>query len=87
MIRQALGEEVTKQIKAVENYFIEKQSPWVFNPYEENCILVVNDKTFEEVCAGMEDSGIMNPKDLSTFEFYSKIAYLNKKAEKINSKL
>lgn len=86
-IREALGEDVKGLIKAIEDYFVDKQKPWVFNPYEEDCILVINDKTFEEICAGMEDSGINNPKELTTFEFYSKIAYLNKKAEKLNSKL
>ena len=35
----------------------------------------------------MEESGIISPKSLSTFEFYGKVAYLNKKAEKLNSKL
>ena len=86
-IKEALGEKVADQIKSVEDYFLSKQKPWVFNPYDDDCVLVINDKTFEEICSGMEESGVGNPKELTTFEFYSKIAYLNKKAEKLNSKL
>ena len=87
MIRESLGENVKEQIKSVEDYFLDRQRPWVFNPFDEACVLVLNDKSFEEICSGMEESGIMSPKSLSTFEFYGKVAYLNKKAEKLNSKL
>ncbi len=47
----------------------------------------MNDKQFEEVCHALEEGAVVNPRMLSVFEFQSKIIFLQKKAEKLNSKL
>jgi hypothetical protein len=85
--RQALGEPVDQLLVNVADYFLRMQKPQVFNPFDENCILIQNDKSFEEVCNSMEDNGIQNVKSLTVFEFYSKLIFLEKKAEKMKSKL
>lgn len=87
MIRELMGDDVSKKIEYVKDYFIDKQKPSVFNPYEPDCYYVLNEKSFEEVCMMMEESGVTNPKDLTVLEFQSKINYLQKKSEKIKSTL
>lgn len=85
MIREITGEDVSKRLNEVKDYFIDKQKPNVFDPFSELCYYVINEKSFEDVCMMMEESGVLKPKDLSLFEFQSKLVYLQKKSEKIKS--
>jgi len=40
------------------------------------------DLSFGKLCAGMEESGISNPKKLSVFDFNAKLDYLEEKNKK-----
>lgn len=86
-IKKALGEEVEKLLLAVANYFLDKQKPHIFNPYDDQCVLLTSDTAFEDVCNSMEDAGAQNIKSLTVFEFYSKIAFFEKKADQLKSKV
>jgi hypothetical protein len=87
MNRQVLGEKVDQLLINIADYFLQLQKPHVFNPFDENCVLIQNEKSFEDVCNSMEDNGIQNVKSLTVFEFYGKLVFLEKKAEKLKSKL
>lgn len=81
-----MGEPVDVLLKNVAEFFLEKQKPVIFDPNNEECALVNSDRAFEEVIASMEDNGVMNVKELTVFEFYSKIKYFEKKAEAMKAK-
>jgi hypothetical protein len=36
-------------------------------------------KSFEKAIAGLEENGVINPKKISVYEFYSKIEFFSKK--------
>lgn len=44
----------------------------------ENTIKLI-EMSFENICTSLEEAGVHNPAELSTFSFYSKIAYFEKK--------
>ncbi len=85
-IRKTLGEPVDETLAAIAEYFLERDKPNTFDPRDENCVTIEADKSFEEVCASMEDNGIQNVKSLSCYEWYAKIQYFEKKAEALKSK-
>lgn len=82
-LRKYFDEEVSKELRIISEYFLNLNKPKVFNPYADDCILTENDKTFEEICNAMEESGFMSVRNVTVFEFYSKIAYLEKRAAKM----
>lgn len=78
-LRKYLGEPVDDLLLAVTDYFITASTPKTFNPYDERCVLVQNDKQHEDLCNGIEESGL-NVRDATVFEFYSKVQYLEKRS-------
>jgi hypothetical protein len=50
-----------------------------FDPYEAKNVLRVAELGFEDTVVVMEEQGISRPKDLSEFEFYSKLRFYEKK--------
>lgn len=86
-IEKALGiKGADKSLGAVYEYFLEVNKPKVFNPFDERSVLINSEKEFEEVCYSMEESGVTDVKESTVFEFYSKLQYLERKAQKIKSK-
>lgn len=80
-LKKHLGEDVDKTLEIIYEYFISISKPKVFNPYSDECVLVENDKQFEEVCNSIQESGL-SVSDATVFEFYSKIKYLEKRSKK-----
>ena len=70
-------------LDSIYKYFLDRNKPMCFNPYDESCVLINGEKEFEEVCNSMEDSGAKNVKESTVFEFYSKIQYLETKARRL----
>lgn len=85
-IRRAMGEKIDTLMLAVANYFLAKQKPHIFNPFDEECVLISSDKAFEDICNSMEDAGAQKVKELTVFEFYSKIAFFEKKVDQLKTK-
>lgn len=89
MLRIELAENPNdKDAKALEevyDYFLRRNTPLCFNPYDEKSILIHGEKEFEEMCNSMEDNGVENIKECTVFEFYSKVQYLEKKMQKLKS--
>lgn len=61
---------------------IEQHAPSNYNGQDPENILNRQDKSFERVCISMEDNGVSNPKNLTEYEFYSRISYLEEKFNK-----
>lgn len=79
-IRKALGEEVDTILIEITEYFMNRATPNVFNPYDEACVLIEHDNQLENLFISMEENGIHQPNTLSTFEFYKRIQYFEKRA-------
>lgn len=79
-IRKALGEDVDAILIEITEYFMNRMVPNVFNPYDDACILIEHDNQLENLFISMEENGIHEPKNLSTFEFYKRIQYFEKRA-------
>jgi hypothetical protein len=82
-LQQYLGEEVNLRLMAINEYFLKLNAPKVFNPFNESCILIENDRQFEDICNSIFDDLKTDIKAKSVYEFYSTISYLEKKAEKL----
>ena len=73
-------EEVKRQYKtilSIEQYLIDINPPESYSNKEG--ALIRMDKSFENLCAHMEASGVKDPKSLSVYEFYSRVEFLEKK--------
>lgn len=67
------------QINAITDYQVALMNPKIF-AFEspDNCIRKM-EEAFENLCTNLEELGVMNPKKLTVFEFYSKIRYFKTK--------
>jgi len=75
-------QDLIPQINSISDYQISLMKPNVFaEGHPENCIRKM-DLAFEELCTNLEEFGVHNPKQLTVFEFYSKIAYFKSKKKK-----
>lgn len=84
-LRKYFGEDVDKTLMLINEYFIGLMTPKVFNPYNENCVLVENDRRNENLINAIEENGL-SVKEATVFEFYSKIRYLEKRAQKMKER-
>lgn len=62
-------------------YFLEFNKPKDFNPFAENCLIRM-EAEFESMAAALGENGVTNAADLTIFEFYSRVKYFEKKAQK-----
>jgi len=70
---------VIPQINSISDYQIGLMKPKVFaEGHPDNCINEI-ELAFESLCTNLEEMGVMNPKKLTVFEFYSKIRYFKSK--------
>ncbi len=53
--------------------------PMSFNPIDPANVLISAENSFEEVCATLQENGVNEPKQLTEFEFYSRLRYYEKK--------
>lgn len=57
-------------------------SPRRFDPWDQDNIVMTAERNFEEMCTVLQENGIQQPKELTEFEFYSKMRYYEKKYKK-----
>ena len=70
------------EIKEVDDFLLSLNPPSDFATNSPNNVIRNMEKSFETLVATMEDAGIHRPKDLSVFEFYSRLDYLESKRKK-----
>lgn len=63
-----------KRIENIDSYFTAQAAPKVYGSSPDN-ILIRQRKQFEAVCTALKAQGIDDPKNLTTFEFYSTVEY------------
>lgn len=79
MEQEGESPEHIDRLEVIKNYFLDQKKPNKFNPYEPDNILMYSENTFEELVNTMQENGSPNPKEMTEFEWYSKIRYLEKK--------
>jgi len=68
-----------EEINSISDVQITLMAPKIFSDsHPDNCIREA-EIAFEALCTNLEELGVMNPKKLTVFEFYSKIRYFKKK--------
>lgn len=78
------SDESTQNLKAILAYFLDMQKPVKFKPQDPENVVMKNESSFEEVVAMMQENGVVNPKEMSEFEFYKRLQYYEKKFQKLN---
>lgn len=71
------------KIEELNDYFQRVGTPQVFNPRDERSIVIGADKEFERTINIMEENQMHNVKQLTTFEYYSKVEYLTQKTKSL----
>lgn len=74
----AYNEEIDK----INKYFISNYTTKSFDNNDPKNILVEMDNAFEDVCFVLESHGINRPKELSIYEFQSKLELIKRKTKK-----
>ena len=69
-------------MKIICDYFMENSKPKIFNPHDPHNVTLEHEKSFENVCISLNENGI-DTKNVTIFEFYSRVEYFEKKYEKM----
>jgi len=72
-----------KEVDVIDKYFLILSKPNDFNTANSDNIINTIDKSFEQLCASLEESGVQSPKKMTTFEFNQRVDYYQEKAKKI----
>jgi hypothetical protein len=73
------GKDVTNAIKDIDDFLTGLIAPKNFNPEDTKNIVVFQEKSFERICAALEELGVHEPGKLSVYKFYNKIEYFKNK--------
>lgn len=71
--------EALPELLKIREFFTESLRPKNFNPFDSNNDLLLHEKEFEAICSGMEEAGIQNAKNMTVFEFYSRVEHFEKR--------
>lgn len=87
-IDYALRDNEDSKTKAnkIERDLLEQNLPKNFNPEDPANILKKQLSVYSDICITLESYGCQNPKNLTVFDFYSRIKYYEKKAKATNQK-
>lgn len=87
-IRAQINYQVTEDPKYLDEitkhsiWFLDHNKPKSFNPYNKDNELIRHEQEFQSMCAALEENGVKDAKELTVFEFYSRISYYDKKSTK-----
>lgn len=70
------------EITRHSEWFLDHNKPKNFNPYNKENELIRHEQEFQSMCAALEENGVKDAKELTVFEFYSRISYYDKKSSK-----
>lgn len=71
-----------KIIKEISDTQIDLLTPKNFDNNDSANYVLQIEKNFESLCATLEENGVMNPRSLTVFEFYSRVRYFKEKKPK-----
>lgn len=72
-------DKLIPHINEFTDYQIERMTPTDFNESSQANKVRAIEASFETLCTNLEELGVSNPKQLTVFEFYSKIRYFKAK--------
>lgn len=75
-------EQLIKAIENADEYLLSLIEPKDYDRNNHESAIVKMDISFEKLCTSLEELGVRNPKELTLFEFESKIAYFEEKKDK-----
>lgn len=79
LIRGEADRAIESLIRDVDEFQISFITPKNFHYTDPENFIKKLELSFEHLCTTLEELGVNRPQDLSTFSFYSKIAYFKKK--------
>lgn len=75
------SEEITEKLKEISFFFLELQKPNIFTADDaKNCIITL-ENNYESLCSMLETNGTHKAKELTLFEFYSRLEFIRKSNE------
>lgn len=66
-------------IRDADDYLLSTIAPKEYDERKPESVVNQMDKSFEKICSTLEEVGVSNPKNLSIFEFESRIEYFREK--------
>jgi hypothetical protein len=79
IIKEGRTDKLVNEIKAIDQYQLSLMTPKNFDSQDPENLVSKMEKAFESVCAALESNGVVNPKKLTVFEFYSRVYFFEKK--------
>jgi hypothetical protein len=79
IITQGEDPKIRKLIKDINAWQLAQHVPKNFDNESPDYYIKNLEKSFESLCATLEDLGVQNPKGLTIFEYYSRLEYFKKK--------
>lgn len=64
-----------ESIDSITKLQLDLITPKNLNPADTKNYINTLEISFENICTSLEEAGVVNPKQLSVFEFYAKIRY------------
>lgn len=71
-----------EEIESIDQYKLTFLTPENFDGESAENVFKKMDMSFEYFCASLEEAGVQNPKQMTTFEFYSRVNYYRSKNKK-----
>ncbi len=69
------------EIIRYSNWFLDHNKPKSFSPMNKENDLIKQEQEFESMCAALEENGVKDAKDMTVYQFYSRIKYYEKKSK------
>jgi hypothetical protein len=64
-----------EELTDLQKFFVLQQKPFRFDPYKEDNIVMQLESEFEKTVAVLQENGIPSPKELSEWEYYSRLEF------------
>ena len=74
--------KLEKVIRSIEDYILSRNPPRNFIDNSSDNSLIQMDLSFGKLCASLEEAGIKEPKNLTVFDFNTKLDYFQEKAKR-----
>lgn len=82
LIKFGYDKNVDQLINDINQYHADMIAPRNLNENNSDNYIKALDLSFENICTSMEEMGVHNPRELTVFQFNSKISYFKKKRNK-----
>jgi len=81
-VNEAGSERERQQLEEVEEVMRQVLAPKTMNPRDEQNTVLNFERNLESSCMELEQRGVVNPSELTVYQFYSRIQHFQKEAKK-----